>query len=83
MDDASAVPWRTHSAVSDVGTAAFAIEPAQAISDPDVAAAAVARWSQVEGLRVPPEVISYSPTQDAPLQVDVRRTLAGVLQPPA
>jgi hypothetical protein len=38
------------------------------------------KWSQLEGLRVPPKIISYSPTQEDPLTVEVSRVLEGMIR---
>jgi Transglutaminase-like superfamily len=39
----------------------------------------VAEWSSRDGFRVTPTVTSYTPTREAPLEVDVRAVLGGIL----
>jgi hypothetical protein len=53
---------------------------ARITSDSNCSIEELSKWSQQEGLRVPPKVISYSPIQEAPLTVDVSRTLEGKIK---
>jgi Transglutaminase-like superfamily len=53
---------------------------ARVTADPNCSMEEVVEWSQREGLRVPPTVTSYSPTQESPLTVDVSRVLEGMIR---
>ena len=54
-------------------------ELSRAMLDPDCSPATLADWMARDGLSIPPTVVSYSPTQFDPLEVDVSPTLASVL----
>ena len=53
---------------------------AQETSDSSCSVAQLTKWSQKEGLRVPPTVTSYSPAHESPLKVDVSRVLEGMIR---
>ncbi len=54
-------------------------ELARGIVDADVSPAVLVDWMHHEGIALPSTVVSYSPTQFDPLQVDVSRVHAGML----
>jgi hypothetical protein len=55
-------------------------ELARATADPSCSAAVLATWAQVDDLRLPQTVSSYSPAHPDPVKVDVRRVIAGMLR---
>ncbi len=54
-------------------------ELAQAMLDPQCFPATLTSWMARDGLAVTPTVVSYSPTQFDPMEVDVSPTLIGML----
>ncbi|MHB1909179.1 MAG: transglutaminase-like domain-containing protein [Nitrososphaerales archaeon] len=53
---------------------------ARAIENPNCSVEVLLKWSALDGLRVPPIIVSYSPTQEPPISVDVRRVLEGLIK---
>ncbi len=51
---------------------------ARETADPNCAVTKLTKWSQQEGLRIPPMVTSYSPAHPLPLKVNVSRVLEGM-----